>query len=119
MIIRQGDKQEYFFEENCFITEVFNREDYPEISVARARVLPGEWTHWHQLESLELYFIVSGKGSVSVGEGVKNEKVSAGDVVVIPAKIPQRIQNVGDEDLVFLAICCPGFKPENYLDLEK
>jgi mannose-6-phosphate isomerase-like protein (cupin superfamily) len=45
--------------------------------------------------------------------------VEPGDVVVIPPLCRQRIANVGKTDLVFLAICTPRFRPENYEDLEK
>ena len=34
-----------------------------------------------------------------------------GDVVVIPAGYSRRITNIGDFDLVFLAICTPRFRP--------
>jgi mannose-6-phosphate isomerase-like protein (cupin superfamily) len=28
--------------------------------------------------------------------------------------VAQRVTNTGEEDLVFLAICTPRFRPENY-----
>jgi hypothetical protein len=39
-------------------------------------------------------------------------------VVVIPPSCPQRITNIGEHDLVFLAICSPRFRPEAYEDME-
>ena len=44
--------------------------------------------------------------------------VGAGDVVVIPAGCPQRIRCVGEQVLVFLALCTPRFVPGCYEDLE-
>ena len=41
-----------------------------------------------------------------------------GDVVVIPASERQRIANIGNKDLVFLAICTPRFERAAYEDLE-
>jgi mannose-6-phosphate isomerase-like protein (cupin superfamily) len=41
--------------------------------------------------------------------------VSEGDVVRIPANMPQRITNVGDVDLFFFAICTPRFVQSAYL----
>ncbi|MFL2546617.1 MAG: cupin domain-containing protein [Candidatus Rariloculaceae bacterium] len=46
------------------------------------------------------------------------EAVRAGDVVLIPAGLPQCITNTGRDDLVFLALCTPRFRPENYEDSE-
>jgi mannose-6-phosphate isomerase-like protein (cupin superfamily) len=40
------------------------------------------------------------------------------DVVHIPAGVPQQICNTGSEDLVFLCICTPRFRMENYRELE-
>ncbi|MGO1001331.1 hypothetical protein [Lysobacter sp. CA196] len=38
--------------------------------------------------------------------------------MVIPPGVPQRIANLGDGDLLFLAICTPRFEPGNYEDLD-
>jgi mannose-6-phosphate isomerase-like protein (cupin superfamily) len=40
--------------------------------------------------------------------------VSVGDVVRIPAGVPQRITNTTDGDLVFFAVCTPRFVPSAY-----
>jgi mannose-6-phosphate isomerase-like protein (cupin superfamily) len=40
-----------------------------------------------------------------------------GDVVVIPAGVPQRISNAGPSDLEFYEVCTPRFRPEAYIDL--
>jgi len=41
-----------------------------------------------------------------------------GDVVVIPSLCPQRITNIGNEDLVFLAICTPRFTQKIYENMD-
>jgi len=46
------------------------------------------------------------------------EIVEPGDVVLIPPEFRQRIRNVGQSDLVFLAICTPRFVQNAYEDLE-
>lgn len=109
-----GVSGEYFFEEGCFITELFNSSEDPELSVARARVLSGVTTRWHRLHgTTERYVMLAGRGRVEVGEEPPKE-VGAGEVVRIPPMCRQRITNVGKEDLVFLAICTPRFRRENY-----
>jgi mannose-6-phosphate isomerase-like protein (cupin superfamily) len=42
--------------------------------------------------------------------------VGPGDTVLIPPGCRQRVTNTGQEDLIFLAICSPRFRPENYED---
>jgi oxalate decarboxylase/phosphoglucose isomerase-like protein (cupin superfamily) len=46
------------------------------------------------------------------------QAVSAGDVVLIPPSSRQRISNLGQGDLIFLAICTPRFRPEVYEDID-
>lgn len=108
--------EEYFFKEGCFIEEWLNSENDAELSVAQVRVEPGVTTHLHSLtETVERYVILHGSARVMVGE--EQWHVTAKDVVTIPAGTPQRIQNLEQTDLVFLAICTPRFQPENYHDL--
>lgn len=119
-IIRRADANaEYYTDERCDILELSNSADDPDASIARARVAPGVRTRWHRLAgTTERYVIVEGRGRVEVGELAPRE-VEAGDVVVIPPMCRQRIANIGEGDLLFLAICTPRFRPECYEDLEK
>jgi mannose-6-phosphate isomerase-like protein (cupin superfamily) len=114
--IRRADpSKEFLTRENCFILELANDSSDPDVSIARARVLPGETTEWHRVNGIdERYVIVRGTGKVEVGD-LPPAVVSEGDVVRIPAGTPQRITNVGDHDLVFFAICSPRFVQKAYL----
>ncbi len=115
----RDEGQEYFFWEGCFITELSNSSDDPDVSVVRARVEPGKTTRWHSLrETGERYVVLQGLGSVEVGD-LPPHRVTAGDVVVIPPEVRQRISNIGTDDLVFLAICSPRFTDAVYVDLEE
>ena len=117
--IRHQDlEQEYFTEELCFITELSNIADDPELSIARARVEPGVTTRWHRLaDTTERYVILSGEGEVELGD-LAPETVGPGDVVLIPPMCRQRITNTGNDDLVFLALCTPRFTDNAYEDIE-
>lgn len=117
-IKKQNLKHEYFTQERCYITELSNTPNDPEVSIARARVEPGVTTRWHRLKVVsERYFILSGRGLVEVGEQPPQE-VTAGDVVLIPPMSRQRIANIGSDDLIFLAICSPRFTQDAYEDIE-
>ena len=109
---------EYFFKEGCFITEWWNSPHDAEVSVARARVEPGVTTRWHRLRNTtERYLILEGRGRVEVGDEPP-EAVGPGAGVLIPPGVRQRITNMGDADLIFLAICTPRFTLAGYEDLD-
>ncbi len=113
-ILNADESKEYFFDEGCFILELSNNPDDPDVSIARARVKPGVTTQWHRLQGIiERYVMLSGTGLVEVGE-LPAQVVTVGDVVLIPEQCPQRIRNIGTDDLVFLAVCSPRFVPEAY-----
>ncbi len=120
MTIKKFDiENEYFFQEGCFITEISNSTDDEYVSIARARVEPGQSTKWHSLRTtLERYVILNGEGDVEVGDELP-QRVTQGDVVIIPAGVRQRINNTGKADLIFLAICSPRFSPENYSEISE
>jgi len=109
---------EFYTPERCYIIELSNTAGDPAVSIARARVEPGVTTRWHRLAgTIERYVVVSGRGRVEVGNLLPQE-VSAGDVVLVPAACRQRIANIGDDDLVFLAICTPRFRAQAYEDID-
>ena len=117
-IIPQNLNNEFYTEEKCYITELSNTSNDPDLSIARARVEPGVTTCWHRLiGTTERYYILKGIGVVEVGK-LPPEEIKAGDIVIIPERCSQRITNIGSEDLVFLAICTPRFLPDVYEDLE-
>jgi mannose-6-phosphate isomerase-like protein (cupin superfamily) len=114
---KYNSEKEYYIDEGCYITELSNSEDDPGLSIARARVVPGETTQLHQLQGvIERYVILEGEGIVEIGDKPP-QKVTQCDVVIIPSNCPQKISNTGSTDLLFLAICSPRFKPDNYLTL--
>ena len=109
---------EYYFEEGCFIKELHNTADDPAVSVARARVRPGETTRWHRLQGIcERYLIVEGHGLAEIGDA-PTRMVGPGETVMIPPGSRQRITNTGSGDLIFWAVCTPRFVPEAYEDVE-
>jgi len=113
---RAQAKQEYWFDEGCYITEWLNDSTDEAVSVAKARVLPGTSTRWHRLPVLrERYVVLAGQGEVEV-TGLAPTLLSVGDCVSIAPGASQRIHNRGATDLVFLAICTPRFEPHHYVE---
>ena len=116
-IKQQNLKNEFYTSEKCYITELSNTPDDPDVSIVRARVESGVTTRWHRLKgTYERYFIISGRGLVEIGEQPPQE-LSIGDIVLIPPMCRQRITNIGSDDLIFLAICSPRFSQDVYEDI--
>jgi mannose-6-phosphate isomerase-like protein (cupin superfamily) len=112
-------EREFETRERCFIIELANSADDPAASIARARVAPGVTTRWHRLKNtIERYVILEGTGRVEVGE-LPPQIVNRGDVVLIPPLCRQRITNIGNDDLIFLAICTPRFTDDIYEDVDE
>ena len=118
MISRYDPDSEFLTAEQCHILELQNSADDEGCSIARARVEPGVTTQLHALRgTIERYVILSGEGQVELA-GDEPVTVRQLDVVTIPAGESQRISNVGSEDLIFLCICTPRFRQDNYQNLE-
>lgn len=116
-VLPADSQGEFYTAERCYIMELLNTADCPHSSIARARVEPGVTTQLHRLTGVrEIYVIESGEGIVEI-DG-KQARVAVGDRVDIPAGTPQRITNTGEGDLIFLCLCVPRFKPENYQNQE-
>ena len=114
-IVKVNSLNEVSTPERCSVAENYSSE---EVSIAQARVKPGITTIAHHLNGVnEYYLITSGEGQVDVGD-LKPVKVSAGDVVIIPAGNSQRITNIGKTDLVFFCICTPRFTADCYCNEE-
>lgn len=109
---------EFYFKEGCHLVETSNSVDDGQLSIAHARVEPGQGTRWHYLQdTFERYVILEGEALVEVGASEPTQ-VKPGDVVLIPPQTRQRITNTGDSDLRFLAICSPRFSHRNYYSIE-
>ena len=110
---------EFYTDERCYITELHNSDVDEGCSIARARVEPGITTRLHKVKgTIERYVILEGAGEVRVG-GAGPVAVQPLDVVNIPADVEQSIRNTGKCDLVFLCICTPRFRQQNYVDLDE
>ena len=117
-VCRPDEAAEFFTDERCHILETWNDSRDPGVSVARARVKPGVTTELHVLDGVaERYLITQGTGEMEL-DGGSSGTVGPGDFVYIPADVPQRVTNTGNDDLVFYCICTPAWREGVYRGLE-
>ncbi|MBT8092117.1 MAG: cupin domain-containing protein [Gammaproteobacteria bacterium] len=116
-MVRKAKPREVWTRERCYITELLNDDEQPEVSIARARVEPGITTELHALSVYEWYVIETGRGLMRIGDR-EPFSVESGDTVMIPKNCAQQISNNGSEDLEFLCVCAPRFWQESYTPLE-
>ena len=81
-------------------------------SLAEARVAVGGATapHYHP-RAEEIYYILRGAGSLRIHEETRD--VGVGDAIAIPPGAVHTIRNTGDEPLIFLCCCAPGYEHED------
>jgi quercetin dioxygenase-like cupin family protein len=58
---------------------------------------PGDWLGLHRHEPSELYYILTGEGTVIIGG--EEQTVRSGSAVFIPGNVEHGIQNTGTDDL--------------------
>tara|TARA_B100000902_G_scaffold204421_1_gene194885 strand:+ start:2457 stop:2828 length:372 start_codon:yes stop_codon:yes gene_type:complete len=116
-IRKKNPLKEFWTEERCYITELLNNPQSPNISIALARVEIDITTQLHSLRGVqETYIIKKGLGLLEID----NEQISVkeNDTILIEANRSQRITNVGNCDLEFYCICIPRFYTDCYINLE-
>ncbi|MCU0244903.1 MAG: cupin domain-containing protein [Acidobacteria bacterium] len=79
-------------------------------SLAHAVVAAGRRTLPHRLKQAEVYYILEGRGRVSVGD--ETAEVGPGQAVYIPPRTVQSIEAIGPDDLAFLCLVDPAWTPE-------
>ncbi len=112
MFIRDISRsQEIVAGDGCLLKELFNPlKDELELgySFAVGRVQLGGETYLHRLKNSEVYFVLKGTAEVYVND--ESGVVSAGQAIYIPPGAPQRVKNVGSDELLFICIVDPAWK---------
>ena len=80
-------------------------------SLAVARLAPGRQSQAHRLKAAEVYYVVRGSGVMHVGDEASG--VAAGDAVYIPPGSVQWLENTGKDEIEFLCIVDPAWRPED------
>jgi len=104
----------------CHLTELFNPavEELPlSYSIAYAYVEPGGKTLNHYLEQTEVYYIISGKGTMFLND--QPHPIRAGSCYMIPPKTEQWLRNDGESRVEFLVMVEPPWTAEGETILEE
>lgn len=80
-------------------------------SIAHAIVDPGKKSTPHKMLTSEVYYLLSGKGTMHIEE--ETAEVETGDMISIPPGATQWIENTAADPLVFLAIVDPAWRKED------
>jgi mannose-6-phosphate isomerase-like protein (cupin superfamily) len=80
-------------------------------SLAVAWLAPGARSRAHKLKTSEVYYLVRGTGMMHIGE--ETSRVEAGEAVYIPPGSVQWLENSGKEEIEFLCIVDPAWRPED------
>lgn len=110
------DSSEFEAADKTILSELvnpFNDEISIGYSVARARLPVGTSSLAHRLASSELYYILNGKGKLHVDDTYVALEI--GDSAFVPANALQYIENVSEDELLFLCIVEPYWRPETEL----
>ena len=80
-------------------------------SLACAWLAPGARSRAHRLKTAEVYYLVRGTGMMHIGE--EADEVTTGDAVHIPPGSVQWLENTGKDEIEFLCIVDPAWRPED------
>jgi mannose-6-phosphate isomerase-like protein (cupin superfamily) len=80
-------------------------------SLACAWLAPGARSRTHRLKTAEVYYLVRGTGTMHIGE--EAAEVMAGDAVYIPPGSVQWFENAGKDEIEFLCIVDPAWRPDD------
>lgn len=104
---------EFVANDGCHIRELLHPKndaiDLP-FSLAFARVEVGKHTYKHRLAQQEIYVIQQGEGLMHIDD--ETCPVQSQDMIIVPAKTIQWIENSGDEELLFYALVNPPWTEE-------
>ncbi len=80
-------------------------------SLAHAVVEPGKKSFAHKMLTSEVYYILEGNGIMHIDAEQSN--VGPEDMIAIPPRALQWIENIGAVNLVFLCIVDPAWRKED------
>lgn len=115
-----GDCKEFVAGDNTVLRETIsglNDKVDCRYSLAVAKLAPGKASLRHALKTNEVYYIVKGKGLMSIDDEM--QPVGERDTIYIPPHSVQYIQNTGETELEFICIVDPAWRIEDEIIINK
>jgi len=85
-------------------------------SMAYGTLAPGARSKWHRLTSSEVYYIIAGRGRMTIDGSVV--EVKPGSVIYVPPGGKQSLENCGPTCIEFLCLVDPAWRLEDEEVLE-
>ena len=114
IVVNTNDSAPFVTKDGSQIRSILDRTNAPvqHQSLAEATLPPGASTGAHRHpKSEEIYYVLSGCGSMTVGD--ETREVKPHDGILIPPGSLHSITNTGAEPLVFLCCCSPPYAHED------
>lgn len=115
MLVKKfSDCQEIIAGDGCVLRELLSGLNDPaqcRYSLAHAKLPIGQSSTRHAMKTTEVYYIIKGQGRMHIDEEIQT--VGLQDTIYIPPNSVQFIENIGEEELEFLAIVDPAWKKED------
>ena len=109
-----ADRPEFLAGDNTVLRELLHPTKQPialRYSLAHGTLAPGGRSKWHRLTSSEVYYIIAGRGRLTVDDSVV--VVEAGSVVYVPPGCTQSLESSGPAAIEFLCLVDPAWRPED------
>ncbi len=113
------DRPEFLAGDHTVLRELLHPAKQPlalGYSVAHGTLASGARSKWHRLTSAEVYYILAGRGRLTVDDSVV--AVETGSVVYVPPGGKQSLENNGPTAIEFLCVVDPAWRSEDEEVLE-
>ncbi|MFW9924225.1 MAG: cupin domain-containing protein [Candidatus Thorarchaeota archaeon] len=90
--------------DGTLVLELEKNNDY---SLAYGELQPGEKNNEHKMEMQEVFYILSGKGIITIEE--EKKAVKKDSMIVVPIGKKQSMENTGKKKMRFLMIVNPPY----------
>jgi mannose-6-phosphate isomerase-like protein (cupin superfamily) len=114
-----GDRPEFLAGDHTVLRELLHPAKQTltlGYSLAHGTLAPGGRSKWHRLTSSEVYYIIGGRGILTVDDSAV--AVEAGSIVYVPPGAKQSLENSGPTAIEFLCLVDPAWRPEDEEVLE-
>lgn len=114
-----ADRPDFLAGDHTLLCELLHPAKQPlalGYSLAHGTLAPGARSKRHKLTSSEVYYIIAGRGRLTVDGSAVD--VEAGSVVYVPPGGTQSLENNGSTAIEFLCLVDPAWRPEDEEVLE-